>query len=112
MTLSKDKAMTDVDAGYSRTAISEQNRAILALADFTCAICQHRVDMRWTFRIKADTPLAPICRFCEGWYSSRIGKPSGGSHRDRREVRRGVALAEALHSEAMKQKWSNGHARA
>jgi hypothetical protein len=80
--------------------------------DFTCAICQRRVDMRWTFRIKADTSLAPICRSCEVWYSLRVGKPVGGSYRDRREVRRGVALAEALYSEAMKQKWNPIHARA
>lgn len=79
------------------------------LPDFVCAICQRNVDMRWAgFRVRKDTPLAPFCVYCEQQYSAGIGQTQHGSFRDRREVKRGFAIAEALHCAAMQQKWS-GH---
>lgn len=80
--------------------------------NFVCAICQRDVDMRWSFSVRAHTSFAPICFSCERWYSGRVGKPDGGSFRDRREVQRGVAIAEALRTEAMRQTWSETHAYA
>lgn len=82
-------------------------------ANFACAICQHDVDMRWERHRRPDrsTPIAPICRLCESHYSEGNAAPRHGSFRDRREVTRGFAVAEALHNAAMLTKW-NSHARA
>lgn len=80
--------------------------------DFTCAICQRKVDMRWAgFRVRKDTPLPPFCTYCEHQYTQGIGRPQHGSFRDRREVIRGFAIAEALNAAAMHKKW-NSHAHA
>lgn len=78
-------------------------------ADFTCAICLRKVDMRWERPWRKDCNIAPICRSCEVWYSRGIGKPTAGSFMDRRNVARGLALAEALKSEAGRQTWSIQH---
>jgi hypothetical protein len=72
--------------------------------DFNCGICGRIVTMRWN-RTGPDEIIPPICASCEREFSHRIGKPIGGTLRDRREVRRGFAVAEALHSEACRMKW-------
>lgn len=71
---------------------------------FICAICQREIDMRWN-RAGPDAQIPPVCRYCERQYSRGVGKPQHGSFRDRREWQRGVALAEALHVEAMRKTW-------
>lgn len=80
--------------------------------DFTCVICQRVVDMRWSsFRVHRSTPIAPFCTTCEHTYTEGVGEPKHGSFRDRREVKRGLAIAEALQTAAVHQKWnSHGHA--
>lgn len=72
---------------------------------FTCVICRHSVDMRWNHLRGPGQIVPPICLSCERSYSHGVGKPKGGTFRDRRNVMRGVALAEALHSEAARQNW-------
>lgn len=79
--------------------------------DFDCAICQRRICMRWD-RGRADGQIAPICRCCEQHYGGRGTNQSAGAFRDRREVVRGLALAEVLHCEASQQNWRPGHASA
>jgi hypothetical protein len=75
--------------------------------DFTCAICQRTVDTRWNhLRPGPDRIEPPVCRPCEREYSRGVGKPIGGSFKDRRNVTQGVALAEALRTEAARQTWS------
>lgn len=83
----------------------------MAEPDFTCAICQCNVEMRWSMGRRFD-PLAPICRYCEMEYGGNGRGQSGGAFRDRREVVRGMALAEALRCEAAQQKWRQADARA
>ncbi len=73
--------------------------------DFACAICRRRVDMRWNFAKGGDRIIPPICRPCERDFSQGVGKPVAGSHMDRRNVTRGVALAEALRTAASHQQW-------
>jgi hypothetical protein len=65
--------------------------------------------MRWERR-GPDRAIPPICTSCEKWHSEGVGKPAGGSFRDRREVRRGVALANALHDEAARKQWGDKYA--
>jgi hypothetical protein len=79
--------------------------------DFTCAICQRNVCMRWNGRGR-DRQVAPVCTRCEGWYSEGIGKPTAGSFMDRRIVARGIALSQALHDAAARQQWEPRHAAA
>ena len=79
--------------------------------DFDWAICQSRVDMRWS-RYRHDGPIAPVCRRCETYYGRHRSVPMAGAFRDRREVRRGLALSEALRCEAAQQKWRQADARA
>ena len=76
-------------------------------ADFECAICQRRIDMRWNPRRGSGATLPPVCLYCEGIYSRGHGKPSGGTFRDRRTVTQGLALAEALRCEAAHKKWES-----
>jgi hypothetical protein len=79
--------------------------------DFDCAICLRRVCMRWTAGRRFD-PVAPLCRWCEQTYGGNGRGQSAGSFRDRREVIRGIALSEALRSEAAQQNWRQRHASA
>lgn len=72
---------------------------------FTCVICQHDSSLRWNSPNRRDTIIPPICTFCEGHYTDGIGLPSRGAFRDRREVKRGFAVAEALHTAARLDKW-------
>lgn len=73
--------------------------------DFACAICQRTICMRWNYG-KRDKIIPPICNICEQHYSSGYGcSVKDGSFRDRREVTRGLALAEALRCEAATQQW-------
>lgn len=77
------------------------------LADeaFCCAICTRIINLRWNRRGR-DEELPPVCIGCERQYTEGVGKPAHGSFRDRREVMRGFALAEALHTAAAHQQWS------
>lgn len=77
------------------------------LADdcFHCAICERIVEMRWNRYPGPDAVIPPLCNWCERDYSRGIGKPSHGAFRDRREVMRGFALAEALLTTANRQQW-------
>lgn len=71
---------------------------------FVCAICQRAISIRWNGRGR-DAHIPPVCLSCERNYSQGIALASHGAFRDRREVRRGLALAEALRCEAMRQTW-------
>lgn len=77
--------------------------------DFACAICERQVEMRWNWR---NAIIPPICLFCEQWYLPRASTPRHGSFRDRREVCRGFAIAEALANQAALKKWRSDHGRA
>lgn len=79
--------------------------------DFCCAICQRIVDTRWN-HVGRDEEVPPICRWCEHEYTDRVGKPVAGSFRDRRDAMRIYALAEALHTAAMRIHWSTEYAAA
>jgi hypothetical protein len=78
---------------------------------FTCVICQRFICTRWNGR-GPWSHIEPICVGCERHYSEGIGKPTAGAFRDRRNVIRGLSLAEALHDEAARQNWSKQNARA
>lgn len=77
--------------------------------DFICAVCKRHVCMRWSMGRRFD-PLPPVCRGCEHSYGGNGRGQSGGSFRDRREVVRGIALAEALRTEALTMQWRPPHA--
>lgn len=79
--------------------------------NFHCAICGMEVCMRWTVRGRHRV-MPPICPCCEHDYSKGTGKAQHGSFRDRREVVRGLALAEALRCEAARIQWGNVHVHA
>jgi hypothetical protein len=90
------------------TAAPDQPQAVEQVADFACAICGTVVSNRWRFGRERE--FAPVCRYCEGYYTMRVGKPQAGSFRDRREAMRLMALAEALHGAAGAKAWSDRHA--
>ena len=72
---------------------------------FTCAICQREISLRWN-RKGRDETIPPICFYCEQEYGGKgVFTSTAGAFRDRREVTRGLALAEALRSEAARKKW-------
>lgn len=74
--------------------------------DFTCAACERRVSMQFVYKLGAPwSPLPPLCVSCERDYSRGVGKPSGGSYRDRRQAIQLLALSEALRCEAARQSW-------
>lgn len=78
--------------------------------DFICAVCQHPVSMTWNRR-GPDEIIPPLCRWCEGHYGRRDWRMDGaGTFRDRRIVRQGLALAEALASHASVKEWEGRHA--
>lgn len=79
--------------------------------DFTCAICQRSICMRWPGRGR-DAQIAPVCTYCERSYSEGRGKPTAGSFMDRRMVVRVIALAEALHDAAARMQWEPRHVAA
>jgi hypothetical protein len=82
-----------------------------AQQDFVCAICQRPVEMRWN-RHGPDETLPPLCRCCEAEFSRGVGKPADGSFRDRRIIRQGYALTEALRTAAAHQKWGGSFGKA
>lgn len=71
---------------------------------FECAVCRREISLRWNRRGQ-DEIIPPICRSCEQEYARGIGPPRHGAFRDRREVMRGFALAEALRCEAAWMQW-------
>lgn len=73
--------------------------------DFTCAICQRPVSMHWNQPGRVGAIIPPICLYCEGVFSERVGKPTAGSMRDRRMVTQGVALTEALRTAVAHRTW-------
>lgn len=77
--------------------------------NFICAICRYPVEMRWNSPRRPDAIIPPLCRCCERQFSEGIGKPTAGSFRDRREVVRGFAIAEALRTEVGHQQWRHPH---
>ena len=90
--------------------IERLEKAEAGSRDFTCAICQRRIDMRWNHCAKGWNRVdPPVCRPCEREYSRGIGKPVAGSFKDRRNFIQGMALAEALRTEAVRQTWSAQH---
>lgn len=78
------------------------------MTGFFCAICQRQICLRWNPRGRGSE-IAPICRYCEGEYTRGVGAPTHGSFRDRREVMRLGALAEALRSLATRKEWERRH---
>jgi hypothetical protein len=81
--------------------------------DFTCAICERNISMRFNvYHNGRNKQHPPICTGCETEHGRNIGKPDSGSFMDRRMVVRGNAIAQALHSAALRQKWSKHYARA
>jgi hypothetical protein len=75
---------------------------------FLCVICESEV-RDYPHRNGRDRHLSPICRYCEGFWTQRVGKPSGGSFMDRRKSMQIFALAEALHSKAAAIQWGAQH---
>ena len=69
-----------------------------AYEPFTCAICTRHFDCSEPYFINTrSAPISPVCLSCEyTWGQHAIGKVDGGSFRDRRIVRLGAALADAL----------------
>jgi hypothetical protein len=65
--------------------------------DFICAICERPVDNRFP-GARQTMSLPPVCRYCENVWGRRV--PPKGAFRDRRIIRQGCALAEALSAEA------------
>lgn len=85
--------------------------------DFSCAICGQVATNRWNHSPR-DYERPPICKSCENitGYSWNGGvkyrtKPTGGTHRDRREAIRIGAIADAISQEANRQKWSAEYGR-
>lgn len=76
---------------------------------FTCAICRRDV-VDYPDRNGRERHLAPLCRFCEGYYGDR--KPMAGAFMDRRLAVQISALASALTGEAHSKQWSARHGRA
>jgi hypothetical protein len=72
---------------------------------FVCAICESEI-RDFPNRNGRDRHLSPVCRYCEGFWTERVGKPSGGSFMDRRKAMHILALSEALHSKARSIEWS------
>jgi hypothetical protein len=103
--------MSEQDKGSEASrsqSCADASALALAAADrgnFSCVICRYSVDMRWNHLRGPGQIVPPICMNCERSYSHGVGKPKVGTFRDRRNVMRGVALAEALHSEAARQTW-------
>jgi hypothetical protein len=87
----------------------EMERSRDGCRDFTCAICQRNVDMRFNRYWRKEAHIAPICRNCEIWYAAGQGKPTGGTFMDRRNVTRGLAITEALRTEAATKAWRTQH---
>mgnify|MGYP001758574395 FL=1 len=79
--------------------------------DFCCVICERKVNTRWC-SVGRDEEVPPVCRYCERQYAEGVGKPAAGSFRDRRNAMRIYALAEALHTAAMRIQWSTQYAAA
>lgn len=78
---------------------------------FVCALCQREV-RDYPNRNGRDRALEPICRYCEGAYTQRIGGLKNGAFMDRRKARQIAALAEALGGEAYSRDWESKHVRA
>lgn len=90
------------------------NRPIAKAHDsaFVCAICERMQDDPYaSVRRGPDRAIPPICRYCEGDFTRGKGRPHGGSFRDRREVMRIFALAEALLRAATTKQWSKQYGR-
>ena len=88
-----------------------------APADFACAICGQHISNRWNYSPR-DYERPPICHSCENisgydWAGRPKLRtfPKGGTHRDRRQVMRIGALADAIAHEATHQQWSERHGR-
>lgn len=81
-------------------------------SDFVCAVCRRTICMRWNVGPLANRTIPPICLYCEGEYSRGVRAPQAGAFRDRREVLRGLAMAEALRCEAARKMWSKEYAAA
>jgi len=86
--------------------------------DFSCAVCGRLATNQWIYSPR-DYERPPICKSCESvkGYAWNGGpqhrtKPSGGTHRDRREAIRIDALADAIAAEANQQHWSARYGRA
>lgn len=83
---------------------------------FVCAVCNCAVNNDYCYspREFERPPICLSCETCKGfsWNGRSMSrtKPSGGSHRDRRNAIRIAALADALAEEANRQKWSKTHA--
>ena len=79
--------------------------------DFCCVVCERNVNTRWN-HVGRDEELAPVCRWCEREHTAGVGSPAAGSFRDRRNTMRIYALADALHTAAMRITWSAEYAAA
>ena len=87
-------------------------------ADFQCAICGCGASNKFN-RSPRDYERPPVCKSCEeitgySWNGGamRRTKPTGGSHRDKRNALRIAALSDALVHECNRQKWSAKNGRA
>lgn len=104
--------------GYSLHDIPPNVRAQLHAwtePDFTCAICQQVIDCRWNPR-GASRQIPPLCCQCErvsghDWTGRARyrTKPTGGTHMDRRNATRILALADELAALAARIQWSAQH---
>jgi hypothetical protein len=75
---------------------------------FDCAICRRPITT-YGFNRGPNAQIAPVCRYCEGWYGDR--PPQSGAFRDRRIVTQISALANALNSKAHIMMWEHRHGR-
>jgi hypothetical protein len=75
---------------------------------FVCAICEREV-RDYPNRRGPDRSLDPVCRYCEKYWTERVGKPAFGSFMDRRRAMQVSALSEALHTKARHKQWSSSH---
>ncbi len=80
--------------------------------DFACVSCGHYVDMRWWNPRWQNRVLPPLCAYCEGNYTERVGNPKRGTMMDRRNAMRVAAMSELLRSTAAKIQWSRTYGRA
>ena len=84
----------------------------LGAPNFTCVSCEHEVDRRWWNPRWQGRVLPPLCGYCEGLYTERVGAPKRGSMKDRRTAMRLAAMSEVLRSKAASIQWSRTHGRA
>lgn len=77
---------------------------------FVCSICEREI---WDCaRNGRERHLAPVCRYCEGFWTEHVRKLHVGAFMDRRRAFQICALSEVLHSTASRINWEKQYGRA